>query len=154
MATGEAKLDSSMSDTELVHDDENDTMNLPDMEQDTMDLNINDQHTEENDASQLDNATNNNSHHHNNSNSSNNEGEENEEDELLDITDLNDVMRDLMEHYDNEDDMNALREMLDEAKHTRTIIQQAQRDPKQTIRGTSNQTTTTPHNSPRCAKAQ
>ena len=41
-----------------------------------------------------------------------------------------------MQHYDSQDDMNNLREMLNEAKHTRHCIQQAQREPKQNIRGT------------------
>lgn len=122
---GEQKQDydnvgSDYSDTDTLRDDDDDTMNLPDMEQDTLEVDIE-----------------NNPHHHSNSQNQddplNEDGEE--EEEQLDMKDLNEVMLDLMEHYDNEEDMNKLRGILAEAKHTRTLIQQAQQDPKQTIRG-------------------
>ena len=114
--------------------DENDTVNLPDMEQDTMDLNVHEQSAHS--ASNHDQS--------NNDNGSNDNEQEvtveeqdnvDEEDEMLDMNDLHGLMRDLMDHYDNETDMDNLREILDEAKHTRHCIQQAQREPKQTIRG-------------------
>ena len=124
---GEQKQDydnvGSDSDTDTLRDDDDDTMNLPDMEQDTLEINLDD--------------TENNPHHHSNSQNqddpTNEDGEE--EEEQLDMKDLNEVMLDLMEHYDDEEDMNKLRGILAEAKHTRTLIQQSQQDPKQTIRG-------------------
>ena len=105
----------------------NDTMNLLDMEQDTMDLNIQEQSASP--PPPVD-------HHIENATAEETDDEEEEEDELLDINELNEVMQGLMQHYDSQDDMNNLREMLNEAKHTRHCIQQAQREPKQNIRGT------------------
>ena len=108
----------------------NDTMNLLDMEQDTMDLNIHEQEQSASPPPPVD-------HHIENATAEETDDEEEEEDELLDINELNEVMQGLMQHYDSQDDMNNLREMLNEAKHTRHCIQQAQREPKQNIRGTS-----------------
>jgi len=106
----------------------NDTMNLLDMEQDTMDLNIHEQEQSASPPPPVD-------HHIENATAEETDDEEEEEDELLDINELNEVMQGLMQHYDSQDDMNNLREMLNEAKHTRHCIQQAQREPKQNIRG-------------------
>ena len=120
------KTDDSMEE-ETLNNLSNDTMNLLDMEQDTMDLNIQEQSASP--PPPVD-------HHIENATAEETDDEEEEEDELLDINELNEVMQGLMQHYDSQDDMNNLREMLNEAKHTRHCIQQAQREPKQNIRGT------------------
>lgn len=119
-STGEEKDRSfdanSGSDMDEMYDEEDDTVNLPDMEQDTMDINVNKDDEDNGETHQIF------------------ENEE-EEEEQLDLKDLNDVMISLMEHYDNDEDMNKLRETLDDAKQTRGMIQQAQMDPKHMIRG-------------------
>lgn len=122
------KTDDSMEEEQLNLS--NDTTNLLDMEQDTMDLNMHEQQQSASPPPPVD-------HDIENATAEETDDEEEEEDELLDLNELNEVMQGLMQHYDSQDDMNNLREMLNEAKHTRHCIQQAQREPKQNIRGTS-----------------
>ena len=127
---GEAKMDRSMDSGDEFDNtmgDENDTVDLPDMEQDTMDLNC----SPKNDDLAVRIKT-----HFQEEDDEDEDEDDEEDDELLEVSELNGVMQQLMTHFDNEVDMDMLREMLDESKHTRTYIQQAQREPRQTIRGT------------------
>ena len=118
----------SVDENDNTMGDENDTVNLPDMEQDTMDLNIQEQNTENRAVAIAyeDDET---------VGEDDNEDEDEDDDEMLEVSEIHSVMQELMNHFDNEVDMDTLREMLDESKHTRTYIQQAQREPRQTIRG-------------------
>ena len=62
------------------------------------------------------------------------EDEEEEEDQLPNISELKDICRGLMSHFDRNEDIDMVRQIVDTSRSTRAAVERAERGPKQTIR--------------------
>ena len=56
-------------------------------------------------------------------------------DDIPEMPELKDIMRGLQAHFDRNDDVQTVRQMLEVSKSTRVCIEQVERGPKEAIRG-------------------
>ena len=82
------------------------------------------------------------------------EEEDGEDDELPNLSELKDICRGLMSHFDRDDDAATVRQIVGVSKSAREAVARAQRGPKQAIRGLSAENDALRENSQRSEPAE